>query len=328
MSLSGAHVQLGRGLLGAAVAGRRRPLFVGWSLTDTCNLSCDYCGRWDRGSPELSHDRMRAIATEIADAGAARVSLTGGEPLVHPLCVELAQTFARRGVEVSLNTNGLLLERHLGELEGSLRTITFSVDGGRAAHDAVRGEGSWDGAVEAARQAAARGIRIALHAVITTANLDQIDDLLELAGSLGCKAGFTVVEEVPSMGRRDLDPLVPTPAQWHAVVDDLLARLDRGERRIQNSSAGLRYLRNWPIYAPIKCSAGLVYARIEPDGSMYGCGNLVRGGNGVSLQEHDFGDAFAAMERETCRSCWCDTRVEMNLILSGVPSSVRAAMAR
>lgn len=130
------------------------------------------------------------------------------------------------------------------------------------------------------------------------------------------------------MGRRDLDPLVPTPAQWHAVVDDLLARLDRGERRIQNSSAGLRYLRNWPIYAPIKCSAGLVYARIEPDGSMYGCGNLVRGGNGVSLQEHDFGDAFAAMERETCRSCWCDTRVEMNLILSGVPSSVRAAMAR
>jgi MoaA/NifB/PqqE/SkfB family radical SAM enzyme len=328
LGLATSRLHLGADLLAAAVAGRRRPLFVGWSLTDTCNLSCSYCGRWDRGSAELSHDRMLAIAGEIADAGAARVSLTGGEPLIHPMCTTLARTFADRGVEVSMNTNGLLLPRFLDELVGAVGTITFSIDGAREAHDDVRGAGSWDGAVAAARAAVARGIRIALHAVITTRNLEDVDALLELAGELGCKAGFTVIEEVPAMGRRDLDPLVPEPAQWRRVVDGLIARLQAGDRRIQNSIAGLRYLRHWPTYAPIRCSAGLVYARIEPDGSLFGCGNLVREDGAISLADRPFGEAFAAMERNSCKSCWCDTRVEMNLILSGVPSSLRAAWAR
>ena len=57
-----AKLRMGTAVLGARL-GRRRPVFVGWSLTDTCNLSCDYCGRWDRGTPEMPHERMLALAS-------------------------------------------------------------------------------------------------------------------------------------------------------------------------------------------------------------------------------------------------------------------------
>ena len=164
--------------------------------------------------------------------------------------------------------------------------------------------------------------------MVSVPTLGEVGAMLALAERLNCKAGFTVVEDVPAMGRRDLKPLTPTPAQWRAVVDELLARKAAGERRIQNSVAGLKYLRRWPEYAPIGCSAGLVYARIEPDGRLFGCGNLVSSTPGEDLGERSFGDAWEDLTRDRCEACWCDTRVEMNLILAGVPSALRAAWTR
>ena len=321
-------VALGGRLALAAVSGRRTPLFVGWALTDTRNLSCSYCGRWDRGSPELPGDRMLALCDEMATAQVARVSLTGGEPLVHPQCLDIAERLAGHGIAVSLNSNGLLVPRHLDRLAPVLTAATVSVDGGRDAHDAQRGEGSWDKAIEGARALLGAGVDVALHAVVTGRSADDGPELLDVARRLGIKVGFSVVEPVPAMGRRDLDPWTPSPERWRAFVDDLIARREAGEDTIQNSTAGLRYLRNWPEYAPIKCSAGVVYARIEPDGRMYGCGNLVREGASEDLAALPFGKAFDRLVAGTCEACWCDTRVEMNLLLAGNPSALAAGWAR
>lgn len=320
-------VRMGVDVLGAKVAGRRRPLFVGWQLTDTCNLRCSYCGRWDLGRPELGHARMRALVDEMADAGLRRLSLTGGEPLVHPLCLELGARARARGVQVSLSTNGLLVARHIAALPAAVDTMVISIDGDRAHHEANRGEGSYDGAVEGAEHAVAAGIPVNLHCVVTRHNHHNVDAVLDLAGRLGGTAGFAPVGDVPAMGQRDVTGLKPAAAWWRDTVDHLLARKAAGDRRIQNSEAGLRYLRNWPVYAPITCSAGVVYARIEPDGQLYGCGNLVLG-SGPRLDRQDFATAFAALPAQGCEDCWCDTRVEMNLVLMADPSALRAAFWR
>ncbi|MDP7113891.1 MAG: radical SAM protein [Myxococcota bacterium] len=322
------RARLGPALAAAALAGRRRPLFVGWSLTDRCTEACAYCGRHDRGSPELPRARALGLVDEFRAAGVARVSLTGGEPLLHRPCLDLIEALRRAGIAVSLNSNGALVPRHLERLTGSLSGLVLSVDGGEAAHDAVRGTGSWRRAVAGARVARRVGIPLSLHMVITAANLDQISPVLGLAGELDARVGFTPIEDVPAMGRRDLSDLRPDPARWRALVDELLSRLREGDRRIQNSAAGLRYLRHWPVHAPTRCSAGRVYARIEPDGSLYGCGNLVLEGDAPTVADRPFAAAFAALPRQDCRACWCDTRVEMNLILGGSPSAIRAAWAR
>ncbi len=321
-------IRMGAQMAAAAVFGRRRPVFVGWSLTDTCNLSCDYCGRWDRGSSEMPNERMLEVAREMVDAGVQRVALTGGEPLVHPMCLPIVDLLAAAGVDVTIHSNGLLVPKHLGALTGKLAGLTVSVDGGPVAHDIQRGAKAHQRAVTGARAARSAGLSVDLHMVVTRHNLGEAEAVLELAGSLGGKAGFTIVRDTPAMGRRDLAPLTPKPEEWHRFVDDLIARRKAGDKRIQNSIAGLEYLRNWPVYAPITCSAGVVYARIEPDGSLYGCGNLVRKPTGRTLATESFGEAFKALVPDSCRACWCDTRVEMNLILSGSPSALHAAWLR
>jgi len=322
------RVRLGTGLAWASIAGRRAPLFVGWSLTDACEGSCLYCGRPPRGSLGLDETRALSLVDEMTDAGVCRVSLTGGNPLLYPSVLLVAERLARGGVEVTLNSNGERLRAMAAELRDVVRAVTVSVDGGRSAHDAQRGDGSWRVAVEGAQAARSAGITVSLHAVITALNIGAVGDLLDLAGELDCRVGFTIVEETPAMRRRDLRSLFPTPQQWRGVVDDLLARKRAGERRIQNSVAGLQYLRHWPEYRPIRCSAGLVYARIETDGRLYGCGNLVVDGGGPSLDGRTFSEVFDRLARRECRACWCDTRVEMNLILERSPSALRAAWKR
>ena len=269
-----------------------------------------------------------ALVDEMRHAGVVRVSLTGGEPLLHESCLELVEALSRAGIAVSLNSNGELVPRHAARLAGGLSGLVVSIDGGEAAHDEVRGRGSWGRAVAGARAARRAGIPVALHTVVTAANLDQTGAVLALADELDGRAGFTPIEDVPAMERRELEALRPDPDGWRALVDDLLARRRAGDRRIQNSPAGLRYLRNWPVHAPIRCSAGRIYARIEPDGTMFGCGNLVLEAGPPSVADTSFADAFAALPSRDCRACWCDTRVEMNLILAGSPSAIRAARAR
>lgn len=322
-----AKLRMGVRVARAAITGARQPIFVGWQLTDTCNLSCGYCGRWDLGRPELSHERMRRLVDELAEAGVGRLSLTGGEPLVHPLCLELGQRARNQGIQVSLATNGLLVRRNLAALPAAVDTMVISIDGDRERHEANRGPGSYDGAVDGARAAVEAGIPVNLHCVVTRHNHTAVGAVLELAGELGGTAGFAPVGTVAAMGRRDITPLLPEADWWRATVDELLQRKAAGDQRIQNSSAGLRYLRHWPHYEPIVCSAGHVYARIEPDGKMVGCGNLVLE-EGLSLHALDFGTAFAQLDSRGCEDCWCDTRVEMNLVLAGDPSALRAAFWR
>ena len=323
-----ARVRAARMLAAAAMDRRRRPLFIGWSLTDHCNRSCSYCGRPERALVSLGAERALTLADEMAEAGVLRVSLTGGEPLLHPACLPVAERLAGHGISVSLNTNGSLVPEQLPRLRAVLSSMVVSLDGDRETHDLQRGAGSWNEALEGVRAAREAGIDVALHMVLTARNLDQVAVVLELAGGFGCKVGFSPLEEVPAMGRRELDDLWPGAAQWQARVDGLLRRKRRGDRRIQNSQAGLRYLRNWPRHAPIRCSAGQVYARIEPDGSLYGCGNLVRRGGAPTLANRPFASAFAALPDMDCRACWCDTRVEMNLILAGSPSAIWSAWSR
>ncbi len=312
----------------AALMGRRRPLFVGWSLTDDCDGECRYCGRPARGLAGLGAERALAVADEMIAAGVVRVSLTGGEPLLHPAALDVAGRLTAGGAAVALNTRGARLPGLVDSLRGVVASVTVSVDGGPAEHDRLRGSGSWQAAVDGARAARDVGLPVQLHTVITARNTGAVGEVLELAGALGGKVGFSVLEQVPALENRDLSSLMPTRDQWRAVVDELLERKRAGDRRIQNSAVGLRYLRHWPRYRPIRCSAGLVYARLEPDGRLYGCGNLIADGDGRDLTSMTFSEAFEALPLRACRACWCDTRVEMNLVVAGSPSALAAAWSR
>jgi len=106
------------------------------SVTDRCNLRCHYCMpeesyAWLPKPELLDFDEVVRLARLFCDLGVRRIRLTGGEPLLRrdlPVLIGMLkrQTAAE---ELSLTTNGLLLERFAVELrEAGLDRVTVSID--------------------------------------------------------------------------------------------------------------------------------------------------------------------------------------------------------
>lgn len=114
-----------------------RPIeYLRISVTDRCNLRCVYCMPmehidWIPRQALLTLDEILRVVEAAAQMGLRVVRLTGGEPLVRPDIVELVEAVASvEGIEeVSLTTNGLLLERMAPRLaDAGLKRVNVSLD--------------------------------------------------------------------------------------------------------------------------------------------------------------------------------------------------------
>lgn len=107
------------------------------SLTDRCNLRCEYCMppeglEWQPSDQILSDDEVfRLIRIGVTDLGIREIRFTGGEPLLRRGLVDLVgrtQTLEPTP-EVSLTTNGLGLQYVIGDLvSAGLNRINISMD--------------------------------------------------------------------------------------------------------------------------------------------------------------------------------------------------------
>jgi MoaA/NifB/PqqE/SkfB family radical SAM enzyme len=74
-----------------------------------CNLSCTYCNEYDDFSPPVPTDVMIRRINLLADLGTSILTLSGGEPMLHPDLDQIIAAMRRRGVIAGMITNGYLL---------------------------------------------------------------------------------------------------------------------------------------------------------------------------------------------------------------------------
>jgi MoaA/NifB/PqqE/SkfB family radical SAM enzyme len=98
--------------------------------TRRCNLSCTYCNEYDRVSDPVPLDEMRRRIDRLVELGTGIITLSGGEPLLHPGVAELIRHIRRRGSIATLITNGYLLTPALiDELDAAgLDSLQISID--------------------------------------------------------------------------------------------------------------------------------------------------------------------------------------------------------
>ncbi len=114
----------------------RRIGYLRISLTDRCNLRCQYCMPaegvpWEDPQSLLDFDEIERVVQVLAPAGLRKVRLTGGEPLVRKGVPDLVARLARiPGIdEITLTTNGILLSRDAQSLwESGIRRVNISLD--------------------------------------------------------------------------------------------------------------------------------------------------------------------------------------------------------
>jgi cyclic pyranopterin phosphate synthase len=120
----------------ATVDTLRRPLRnLRLSVTDRCNLRCEYCMPEENytwlPTPEiLAFEEISSLVDRFLALGVTKVRLTGGEPLVRKDLPKLIALLAKKPLEdLALTTNGVLLEELCGELKAAgLMRITVSLD--------------------------------------------------------------------------------------------------------------------------------------------------------------------------------------------------------
>lgn len=103
------------------------------SITDSCNFRCSYC--MPDGAITTAHslslENIKLIASNLNILGITKVKLTGGEPLVRNDIADIVKCLKNdcNIEEVTLTTNGALLDKHLTDLElAGLDAITISID--------------------------------------------------------------------------------------------------------------------------------------------------------------------------------------------------------
>lgn len=86
---------------------------VNWAITGKCNFNCRHCFMAVDNAPmmgEFSWDECLAFLDECERCGIQNVTLTGGEPMLHPRFADIVREIAKRGMYlVELNTNGSFL---------------------------------------------------------------------------------------------------------------------------------------------------------------------------------------------------------------------------
>jgi MoaA/NifB/PqqE/SkfB family radical SAM enzyme len=76
-----------------------------------CNLSCTYCNEFDSVSPPVPTETLLKRVDLLADLGTTAVTLSGGEPLMHPDLEDVISRIRGRRMLAGLISNGYLMTR-------------------------------------------------------------------------------------------------------------------------------------------------------------------------------------------------------------------------
>jgi MoaA/NifB/PqqE/SkfB family radical SAM enzyme len=316
--------------LGAArAAGRRHPYSITFILTHRCNFQCSYCNIPAAAGAEMSQDAFCAAIDELAAAGMARASFSGGEALVRADAPAIIGHAKELGLFTSLNTNGWLVERHIDALQRSLDMMVVSIDGPEHSHDLVRNKrGSYARLLRAIDLARSRGIAVATITVLSPSNLDVVSDVLTLAEKHGFWAYFQPAYTDCFDHRHGLDPALG--ADLLAALARELGRARQAGRPVAASPGFLERLGRGPTFGDCgTCHAGRYFGTVMPDGVVVPCHLVATQAHYPNGREIGFVRAFHEMPHpETGPGCAVSPYQESDLIFHLDIRAIRAAFER
>jgi MoaA/NifB/PqqE/SkfB family radical SAM enzyme len=260
-------------------------------------------------------------------------TISGGEPLMYPHIVELAQLayeHCRPGI-INIPTNAILpiiperVERIARSCPDSHLIINLSLDGIGDKHDHIRGvKGNFQKFEERLEQLLAlrkqlKNLTVGIHSVISTFSVGHLDEIIVYADQSGADQFITEIAEP----RVELDtvglPITPKTEDYAQAIDQLIAYVEgksfKGLSRITEAMRIEYYKLVKRILEEqdqvIDCYAGWVSAQIYADGTVWPC--CVRADNLGNLRDHNydfkeiwFGEKIKEVRRSiAAKECHC-----------------------
>jgi MoaA/NifB/PqqE/SkfB family radical SAM enzyme len=258
-----------------------------------CNLDCGYCNEYDKTSDPVPLATMLRRIDKLADLGTTIVTLSGGEPTLHPDLDAIIARIRERGAIATLITNGLLLtpERIEQLNQAGLDYLQISIDNARPDEISKKSLYVLDKKLEWLSEHARFGVTINS---VLGAGIRNPQDAVEVS-SRARSLGFTSTVGIIHDHSGQLKPLGPAHQQ---VYEHFLehknglfsfAHFDSFQ---QNIGRGLP--NTW------HCRAGGRFLYICEDGLVHYCSQQ-RGKPGIPLEEYTVED----IRREAARPKGC-----------------------
>jgi cyclic pyranopterin phosphate synthase len=213
------------------------------SVTDRCNLRCEYCMpeddyAWLPREDVLHFEEISALVDVFVTQGIDKVRLTGGEPLMRRDLPNLVRMLsAKTGLsDLALTTNGVLLADQIDALRtAGLGRITVSLDTLKRDRFAALTRFDRLDAVHEGMQAAARVFgRFKIDSVVMRGvNDDELVDLIEYGRSRNAEVRFIEYMDVGGATRWSPDRVVSRAE----ILDTLARHYGAVEPIVERSSA-------------------------------------------------------------------------------------------
>jgi radical SAM protein with 4Fe4S-binding SPASM domain len=279
------------------------PFLVVWDFTHKCNLNCKHCYS-DSGTAsqkELGTKEALDVVDQLADFGVTALAFSGGEPLTRKDFLEVANHAVKRGLYVSVATNGTLLNKeNVKKLkQAKINYVEVSIDGATAqTHDSFRGmPGAFDKAVAGLKNCIEADLCACIATTATKSNLAEMPGILDLAEEIGAER-FTYFNFIPTGRGKELYDQDLAPEEREKLMVYLLDRMSKGckvtilttapqlarvalqcqgvGKEMTMSMAHMQTARVSKKAVPLAdfiggCGAGRLYCSISPQGDVHPC---------------------------------------------------------
>ncbi|MDV0445168.1 PqqA peptide cyclase [Methanimicrococcus sp. At1] len=204
--------------IGFSLLNKRTPDQLSVGVTPRCPNKCIHCGAADMMAPnnEMTVEEIGRTINQALDMGTYLITIDGGEPMVRKDLPEIVRNIDKTKTTVSMFTSGFRLNDERAEAlkDAGLNSVKISFDSADPEiHDKFRGrKGAFDDAVAAVKSAKNAGIMTDMYLTISPYNIDNIDDLYQMAADLD-------MEEMSMTG-------IIAVGNWKDHEDEVMTRVD------------------------------------------------------------------------------------------------------
>jgi radical SAM protein with 4Fe4S-binding SPASM domain len=156
--------------------------YLEFQITDRCNLRCRHCYIGDGLHQDLSVEKIYKVLKEFEEIQGLRLLLSGGEPLLHPHFWKINEILREYPFRSVLLSNGTLITEEVAK-KLRVHEVQVSLDGMKEGHESIRGEGTFEKALQAIDHLQNVNIRVSIATMIHRRNFKEFDGLASLIQS-------------------------------------------------------------------------------------------------------------------------------------------------
>jgi MoaA/NifB/PqqE/SkfB family radical SAM enzyme len=249
-------------MLVKGVTSRDHPVLAHIIPIRRCNLACAYCNEYDDYSKPVPLDVMRRRLDHLAELGTTIITLSGGEPMLHPEVDNIIAHIRKRGIMAGMITNGYLLtgDRVRRLNQAGLEHMQISIDNVRPDDVSKKSLKVLDKKLQLLSEHAEFHVNINS---VVGGGVHNPKDALEV-GRRAVELGFTSTIGIIHDGGGQLQPLKPEEREIYLRMKRMAKRSYAQLNFFQDNIAHGRP-NNW------RCRAGARYLYVCEDGLVHYC---------------------------------------------------------